>query len=195
MKSFNGNAGNVKLKGKKSKVLQCGCCLAQDFRLRELIRGKQNEIDIFNKKGNDMEEKQDNTVSVYKISNLLKDLPSLYCNDFFNLIFNGDIYFCYGLSSVGIDIPLEKLFNKALGYMPEHITPNLSLRASVEVVDEQGGEDKGSYYRTVFKFEYPDNTTEYVDIEGYHSSYSGIDYYNHQPVLVEPKYKTIQVWE
>ena len=150
----------------KSKLLQCGCCLAQDFRLRELIICKQNEIDIFNKKGNDMEEKQDNTASVYKMSNLLQDLPSLYCNDFFKLIFNGDIYFCYGVSSVGINIPLEKLFNKALGYVPENIDPNLSLVASVEVVDEQGGEDQESYYRTVFRFEYPDNTTEYVDIEG-----------------------------
>jgi len=195
MKSFYGNAGNVKLKGKKSKVLQCGCCLAQDFRLRELIRGKQNEIDIFNKKGNDMEEKQGNTASVYKISNLLQDLPRLYCNHFFRLIFNGDRYFCYGWSSVGINIPLEELFNKDLGYVPEHIDPNLSLIASVEIVDEQGGEDQGSYYRKVFRFEYPDNTTEYVDIEGYYSSYSGIDYSNHQPVLVTPKYKTIQVWE
>jgi hypothetical protein len=37
-------AGNINLKGKKSKVLSCNCCEAIDFRERELARQAQKEI-------------------------------------------------------------------------------------------------------------------------------------------------------
>lgn len=194
MRSFYGRAGNAKLRGKKSMLLQCGCCVARDFRLKELIKNQQKEIDIFNKKGNDME-KQEKTLAVYKMSDLLTDLPKMYCNEFFDILFDGDKYFAYGDAEKNISIPVESIFNEGLGYIPKGLDSTLALTAVVKIVDEKGGEDQGSYYRTVFKFEYPDNTTEYVDIEGYYSSYDGVDYSNHQPVLVEPKYKTIQVWE
>lgn len=195
MRSFYGKAGNAKLRGKKSMLLQCGCCVARDFRLQELIRSQQKEIDIFNKKGNDMEEKQEKTLAVYKMSNLLTDLPKIYCNEFFDILFDGDRYFAYGDAEKNISIPVDSIFNEELGYIPKGLDSTLALTAVVQIVDEKGGEGQGDYYRVVYEFSYPDSTVEYIDIEGHYSSYDGVDFSLHHPVLVEPKFKTIQVWE
>lgn len=46
MKSLRlrGVAGNVKLRGKREKLLTCGCCTVQDFRWGERIRQAKREI-------------------------------------------------------------------------------------------------------------------------------------------------------
>jgi hypothetical protein len=38
------NAGNINMKGKKSRLLRCGCCDCIDFREKE--KNKQHEKDI-----------------------------------------------------------------------------------------------------------------------------------------------------
>lgn len=45
MKSLWGvNAGNAKLRGKKHKLLHCGCCVAQDFRDKVTYKYAINQI-------------------------------------------------------------------------------------------------------------------------------------------------------
>lgn len=38
--------GNVKMRGKKFRVLRCGCCVAEDFRDSERWREASNDIDF-----------------------------------------------------------------------------------------------------------------------------------------------------
>ena len=47
MKSAPIPCGNVKMKGKKTKLLYCGCCVAQDFRFTELLKQANKEINSF----------------------------------------------------------------------------------------------------------------------------------------------------
>lgn len=46
MKSLHlrGVAGNCKLKGKKTKMLSCGCCDVQNWKWRERLKEAQREI-------------------------------------------------------------------------------------------------------------------------------------------------------
>ena len=45
MKSLPNSGGNAKLRGKLSRRMSCGCCVAQDFRGREAWRLAAKEID------------------------------------------------------------------------------------------------------------------------------------------------------
>lgn len=45
MKSTVVNVGNVNLKGRKTKMLRCGCCVAVDLREKERIKEAKAEID------------------------------------------------------------------------------------------------------------------------------------------------------
>lgn len=49
MKSAPIPCGNVKMKGKKTKLLSCGCCVAEDFRFSELIKQAKKDIEYFKK--------------------------------------------------------------------------------------------------------------------------------------------------
>ena len=49
MKSLPVDLGNVNLKGKKSKLLSCGCCEAYNFKEKELIKEMNKEIIAYTK--------------------------------------------------------------------------------------------------------------------------------------------------
>lgn len=44
MKSTAVNCGNVNMRGKKTKVLACGCCVAEDLRDKVLAKIHKREI-------------------------------------------------------------------------------------------------------------------------------------------------------
>lgn len=48
MKSYPGNAGNVKMRGKKHKLLSCGCCMCQDFRHKYNMELMRKDIEGYN---------------------------------------------------------------------------------------------------------------------------------------------------
>lgn len=47
MKSMPGNAGNVKMKGKKHKLMSCKCCVCSDFREKYDVELMQKEINSY----------------------------------------------------------------------------------------------------------------------------------------------------
>lgn len=48
MKSLPGNIGNVKMNGKKHKLLSCGCCECQDFRDKYNMELMRKDIESYN---------------------------------------------------------------------------------------------------------------------------------------------------
>jgi hypothetical protein len=44
VKSLPTNAGNVKMRGKRTKAMRCGCCVATDLRPQELKRMHEKEM-------------------------------------------------------------------------------------------------------------------------------------------------------
>lgn len=48
MKSMPGNAGNVKMKGKKHKLMSCGCCVCSDFRQEYDVKLMMEDIVSYN---------------------------------------------------------------------------------------------------------------------------------------------------
>lgn len=45
MKSVPTHIGNIKLRGKKSRLLSCGCCVAQNFKDKEREKEAAQEIE------------------------------------------------------------------------------------------------------------------------------------------------------
>ncbi len=65
---------------------------------------------------------------------------------------------------------------------------------AIDVVEEYGGEDMGSTWYRVFYFRDHD---VYIRVDGYYSSYDGVDFYDGWDSCsnVRPKEKTITVYE
>lgn len=46
---LRGVAGNAKLRGKRIKLMSCGCCVVQDFRLSERVKQSKREVQSYEK--------------------------------------------------------------------------------------------------------------------------------------------------
>lgn len=66
----------------------------------------------------------------------------------------------------------------------------------LENQEQVGGEGEGDHYHIVFSITNKDTSEKvFMKIDGYYSSWEGTDFYGNEPYLVEPKNKTIVVYE
>ena len=64
---------------------------------------------------------------------------------------------------------------EAVDWMYADYDPDLFPDMKISLVDDYGGEDCGSTFYTVYKFERGDETA-YVQFDGYYQSYAGAEY-------------------
>lgn len=65
----------------------------------------------------------------------------------------------------------------------------------LQVIDTTGGEGQGDHAHIVFKLTEDDFTVRYYKVDGYYSSYDGVDWDGSDLYEVTPRERTITVYE
>lgn len=92
---------------------------------------------------------------------------------------------------------LAKIFNNYYNddYDVKIIPLFIHETLTMTTIDHKGGEDGGSEYYHIFRFEEIDKEPVYVKFNGYYESFNGLSYTEDAMSIVHPKEKTITVYE